>query len=79
MVSFLKTAVNKEVDFKLKKQANWQCETMNRKEMTFHGNMAQEKTQNLLKCLYIYNLEYSEKPGKLSFLNGQNSMCRVFT
>ena len=42
--------------------------------MTFHGNMAQEKTQNLLKCLYIYKLEYSEKPGKLSFLNGR--ICR---
>ena len=38
--------------------------------MTFHGNVVQEKTQNLLKCLYIYKLEYSEKPGKLSFLNG---------
>ena len=38
---------------------------MNRKEMTFHGNMAQEKTQNLWKCLYIYTLEYSEKSEKL--------------
>lgn len=38
--------------------------------MTSHGNMAQEKTQNLLKFLYIFKLEYPEKPEKLSFLNG---------